>query len=72
MAEFKKDQIKSIEDIKSKYFINYVLSFLEGKQKLNMIIYNKHLQNKFGIDIEDYKEISGKYKIDGKNGIRKE
>ena len=33
------------------------------KQKLNVIIYNKHLQKEQGINIEDYKKISGKYKI---------
>ena len=72
MAEFKKDHIKSIKDIKSSYIIKEVFSFIDEKLMLNMIIYNKHLQNKFEVDIEDYKKISGKYKIGEKNGIGKE
>ena len=36
-----------------------------------MIIYNKDLQNILGVDIQNYKNISGKYKIE-KNGIGKE
>ena len=71
MSECKK-AIKIIEDIKSSYIIKEVFSFLSKKQKLNMIIYNKRLQNILGVDIEDYKKISGKYKIGEKNGIGKE
>jgi len=33
-----------------------------------MIIYNKKFQKMFSVDINDYKEISGKYKIGKKNG----
>ena len=71
MSEIKK-AIKNIEDIKSSYIIKEVFSFLYEKQKLNMIIYNKQLQNIFGVNIEDYKKISGKYKIIEKNGFGKE
>ena len=71
MSEIKKAK-KNIEDIKSSYIIKEVFSFLSKKQKLNMIIYNKNLQNIFGVNIEDYKKISGKYKIIDKNGFGKE
>ena len=71
MSEIKK-AIKNIEDIKSSYIIKEVFSFLSKKQKLNNIIYNKQLQNICGFDIEDYKKISGKYKIIDKNGFGKE
>ena len=54
--------------IKSSYIIKTILSFLNEKQKLNMIIYNTELQKKCLVDIEDYKKISGKYRKDGKNG----
>ena len=37
-----------------------------------MIIYNKKLQKKFGVDIKDYQQISGRYKIGEKNGKGKE
>ena len=49
-----------------------MIFFLYEKQKLNMIIYNKRLQNILGVDIGDYKKISGKYKIIDKNGFGKE
>ena len=70
MAELNK--ITNIEEIKSLYIIKEVFSFLSKKQKLNMIIYNKKLQKLLLVDIEDYKKISGKYKIGTKNGNGKE
>ena len=71
MADFK-NKLANIEEIKSLYIIKEVLSFVNIKRKLNMLIYNKHLQNKIEINIEDYKKISGKYKISEKNGFGKE
>ena len=71
MAELKKNKIKILEDIKSTYIIKEVFSFLYEKQKLNIIIYNKHLQNRLGVDIEYYKKIGRQYKIGDKNGIGK-
>jgi len=59
-------------DIKSSYIIKRVFSFLNEKQKLNMIIYNKELPKICLVDIKDYQKISGKYKIDGRNGKGKE
>ena len=72
MAEMKKNQITNIEKIKSLYNIKEVFSFLNKRQKLNMIIYNKQIQNIIGVNIEDYKKMSGKYKIIEKNGFGKE
>ena len=66
-------EIKSnINSIKSPYILKKVFSFIDEKRKLNMIIYNKELQKKLGIDIEEYKKKSGKYKIGEKNGKGKE
>ena len=73
MAEFK--EIKTginLMHIRSSYILRGIFSFLDEKQKLNMIIYNKKLQKIFSIDIEHYKNISGKYKIGEKNGKGKE
>ena len=70
MAEFAKRI--NLADIKSSYVIKELLLFLNPKQLLNIIIYNKQLQKLFGLDINDYKEISGEYKIDEKNGKGKE
>ena len=55
-------------DIKSFYNFKEVFSFLKIKQLLEIIIYNKQQQKELEIDIEKYKELSGKYKVDGKNG----
>ena len=59
---------------KIKAFLNLklVFSFLEERHKLNLILINKTLKNKFGYTLEYYKEISGKIKIAEKNGKGKE
>ena len=67
----KKEEIRSKaniwKSIKSPYNLKEIFSFININQKLNIIIYNKQLQKEFGINIENYKIISGKYKIDGIN-----
>ena len=73
MAELKEFKSNiNIRGIHSDYIIKKVFSFLNEKPKLNMIIYNKELQNILLIDIEDYKIISGKYVIGEKNGKGRE
>ena len=73
MDEFENNKYKiNINDIKSSFIIKIIFSLLSEKQKLNMIMYNKELQMKVSININDYKKISGKYKIGGKNGKVKE
>ena len=62
------DVSKIIDNIKSIYVLKDIFSLINIKQKLNLIIYNKQLQKKLGVDIEDYKKTSGKYKIGNKNG----
>ena len=61
----------NLKDIKSSYIVKEMFSFLEEKQKLNLIINNKHLQNLIGVDIKYYIKISGKYKAGERNGIGK-
>ena len=67
MSKFEEIKCK-IRDIKSPFNLKKIFSFLEPKQKLNMIIYNKKLQKNLGVSIDDFKTISGLYKIGGKNG----
>ena len=62
----------NIRDINSSSSIKNIFSFLSEKKILNMIIYNKALQNLILVNIEDYKKISGKYRIGEKNGKGKE
>ena len=61
----------SRKSIKSLYIYKEIFSFLGQKTLFNFIIYNKRLQNFFKINIDDYKKLSGKYKIGKKNGIVK-
>ena len=63
---------KSINFIESSYVLEEVFSFLNARRKFNMIIYNKKIQEILHIDIEDFKKISGKYKVGKKNGKGKE
>ena len=58
--------------IKSSDIIKEIFSYLNEKHALNLIIYNTKLQNIVGFDIKNYKKISGKFKIGGKNGEGRE
>ena len=57
-----------LDSIKSNFILKELFSFLKEKKKLEMIIYNKYLQKKLGVDIENYKRISIKYKVGKRNG----
>ena len=58
-----------IDFVKSIYITKIIFSFLSEKTKLNIIKYNKKYQKKFGINIENYKNISGKILKINNNGI---
>ena len=58
--------------IKSEKNLKEIFSFLGRKKLFNLIIYNKHLQKIVKIKIEEYKKLSGKYKIGKRDGIGKE
>jgi len=68
----KMKEIKSNSNIwntvKSSYILNEIFSFLNAKRKLNIIINNNQIKKKLRINIEDYKKISGKYKVGKRNG----
>ena len=66
MSEIKNKNI--LLNIKSSYIIKDIFTFLQENKKLDIIIYNKQLQNTNEIDIKDYKKASGRYKIGEKNG----
>ena len=60
------------EEDKQYFVFNIVFPYINKKRKLELIIYNKYIQNHFNIDIKDYKLESGKYKLGEKNGFGKE
>ena len=70
--EEKEININLIKLFHSIHIMKKLFENLNKKRKFIMIRYNKELQNKLGINIHDYKKISGKYKIDGTNGFGKE
>ena len=73
VIDTKKDhKTANIGEIKSAYIIKKLFSFLNEENKLDMIKYNKHIQKLLGININNYKQLSGKYKIGGINSYGKE
>ena len=52
-----------LENIKSIYFLKMVLSYIDDKRKLELIKYNKTIQNKLDINITYYILGSRKYLI---------
>jgi len=52
-----KSEINIEKSIKSLYILKDIFSFLSEKQELNILIYNKNLQKKFDINIDDYKRV---------------
>ena len=59
------------KDIKSVYFIKVIFSYLKDEIKLNIIKYNKDLQNIIDIKLFNYQFFSEKYVIIEPNGIGK-
>ena len=56
-----KNQIKLFKNIKSDYFLEKVFNNLEKKKKLNIVKYNKNVNKRLNVNINDYKEYSEKY-----------
>ena len=70
--EEKSNIFGNIKEIKSPYIFRKIFLFLWVTKKLDIILYNKELQNKFELNIEDYKNTSKKYKIIEENSKGKE
>ena len=56
-----KEHNSLLNAIKSQYIMKIIFSYLNEKDKLNMIKYNKNLQNKISINLINYKLLSGIY-----------
>ena len=61
-----------LENIKSYYIVKIVFEYIDEKQKLKLVKYNKSLQKKLGINIINYKLFTGKYIIYESKRIGKE
>ena len=55
-------------DIKSNYILKKIFYNINIIMKLELIKYNKLLQKREGLELEDYKKKSGRIKRGGKNG----
>ena len=61
-----------LENIKSVYFIKILFSLITEVKKLKIVKYNKNIQNKLSINLNNYKIFSGKYIIYETNKIGRE
>ena len=61
-----------LKNIKSSYFQSILFSYIDERQKLKVIKYNKSLQNNINISIINYKFFTGKYIIYDTNRNGKE
>ena len=71
-SEENKNDYSDINLLKSFYICKNIFSLISETKKLNLIIYNKNLQNKFQINLENYKNKSTRYIIKDPNGNTKE
>ena len=60
------------ENIKSIYFLKLIFQNFKQKRILELVKYNKNIQNKLDININSYKAFAGRYFIGDKNGKGKE
>ena len=56
-------------NVKSLYIITNIFSYLNDKQKLSLIHYNKQIQKRLEINFEFFKKISGREIIGERNGF---
>ena len=47
-----------IENIKSRYILSKIYNNMTIKKKLEIVKYNKRIQNRLNLDVKDYKEYS--------------
>ena len=50
-----------LKNVKASYFLRVLFSYMDEKQKLEFIKYNKSLQENINISLINYKYFSGKY-----------
>ena len=58
-----------MKKIKSSFILTKVFSIVNEKIKLDLIKYNKRMQNTLNIKLLNYKLFSGKYIVYSKNGV---
>ena len=61
-----------LKNVRASYFLKIIFSFMAEEQKLDLIKYNKTLQDYINISLINYKLFSGKYTEKRLNGKGKE
>ena len=61
-----------LKNVKTSFFLRVLFSYVDEKQKLELIKNNKSLQENLNINLINYKYYSGRYIIYEKNGKGKE
>ena len=61
-----------LDNVKSSFVLNEIITYINEKRKLELVKYNRTLQNKLNINIINYHLLGKKYKIEEKNGKGKE
>ena len=61
-----------LKNVKSSYILKYIFYHIDEGQKLRLVIYNKSLQKKLSISLNNYKFFHQKYIIFEENGKGKE
>ena len=56
-------RINKLENINSLFILNKLFSFLDESKKLSLLNFNKQLQKRINITLDDYKNITGNYRI---------
>ena len=64
--------INMLEQIKSKYILKKIFSYLFHATKIKFVKLNKNMKNILNINLLDYQLLSGIYLIDKRNGKGKE
>ena len=67
-----KENVCKVMDIKSNYILKDLFQTIIKSRYLDLINYNKVLQSRLKIDINDYKNTGKKIKIGKRNGFGKE
>ena len=57
----KKDQTQNFDNLKSDYFLRKLFDILKENKSLNIFKYNKKLQKRLNISIDNYKKYSQLY-----------
>ena len=47
-----------IENLKSRYILSKIIDIMPKKKKLEIVRYNKRIQNRLNLSVKDYKEYS--------------